>query len=71
MRTWIVAAGLFFSTACIAADLDRPRLPEGVTCEMVRHYVAEYGEFFVRTSARIRGYSKRDVREAMKCLILR
>lgn len=45
-----------------------PRLPDGVTCEQVRAWVAAHGEARAIAWALRQGYSWRDIGEARRCL---
>jgi hypothetical protein len=43
-----------------------PKLPPGVTCEVVRKMVAQHGK--IAASAKLNGYSRKEIAEARNCL---
>jgi hypothetical protein len=45
-----------------------PKLPSGITCEMVRDIVAQVGRFRALALAITNGASAAQIREAKKCL---
>lgn len=45
------------------------KLPQGVSCELVRSRVAEHGKVIAYAWARLNGFSKREINEAGRCLI--
>ena len=70
MRRWIPAlAILALISSCTKARADYPpNLPAGVTCELVRAKVAEHGKIVAYAWATLQGYSRREIKEARKCL---
>lgn len=61
----LIALFITFASAALADD---PRLPAGVTCDMVRSRVAEHGRLVAYAWARLQGYSRRQIKEAERCL---
>lgn len=59
---------LFLVMCIVTVFADEPKLPLGITCEMVRERVSEHGKYVAYAWATLQGYSKRDIAEARKCL---
>jgi hypothetical protein len=64
----IIAALIFLCISSIAYAAEPPRLPQGITCEMVRSEVAKHGRVYAYTLARLHGFSTVEIAEAKKCL---
>lgn len=62
----LVGVGLVLLATAIAAE--PPKLPPGITCEMVREKVAEHGRVLAYAWAKLQGYSKAQIKEAERCL---
>lgn len=54
------------TTSLVAAE--EPKLPPGVTCEVVRELVTLHGRLAAYAWAKLNGYSKKEIAEARKCL---
>lgn len=65
-----IIMGLIFGVllGAVKAASPEPKLPPGRTCAEVIAYVATYGRVLAYATARLEGYSKRDIKEAEKCL---
>jgi hypothetical protein len=61
----IVLAVVLVLSATAPAE---PKLPNGVTCEVVRDIVAQIGRFRALALALANGASAEQIREAKKCL---
>lgn len=64
----LVAACWLLAAAIALAAGDPPRLPEGVTCELVRAKVAEHGRVYAYAWARLAGFTTAQINEAKRCL---
>lgn len=71
-REWLeifggaVFAFLFLCTLAFAAD--PPKLPAGITCEVVRSKVAEHGKVYAYAWAKVQGYTSAEISQAKRCL---
>jgi len=67
---WIMQLCIYIAliSSCTKARADTPKLPVGVTCEIVRAKVAEHGKIVAYAWATLQGYSRREIKEARKCL---
>ena len=66
LHAGLIAAILVLSAAAFAAD--PPRLPAGVTCELVRAKVAEHGKVYAYGWAKLQGYTSAEISQAKRCL---
>jgi hypothetical protein len=64
----VIVALVLLALAGPVLAADPPRLPEGVTCEVVRQYVAQHGQPRALAWAIEQGYSWREIRAARRCL---
>jgi hypothetical protein len=56
------------ATTLLAAEQQQPKLPPGVTCEVVRAQVAQHGVLVAYVWAKQNGYSNKLISQANKCL---
>lgn len=61
----------FLVLAWLTGARAEPRLPAGVTCADVRAKVAEHGRIYAYAWARLHGYSKAEIEQAKRCLVIR
>lgn len=67
-RDWIIPllAVIVLLTVCARARAED--LPPGITCDLIRSYVAQHGKPAALAWAVRQGYSLHQIREARKCL---
>jgi hypothetical protein len=58
---------MIFLAVALALNTE-PKLPQGVTCEIIRAQVAQHGYARALIWARSSGYSWAQIKEARKCL---
>jgi hypothetical protein len=68
IRLVLACALLIAAIATSSAAKEPPKLPPGVTCDLVRSKVAEHGRLVAYAWAKLNGYSNKDIAEARKCL---
>jgi hypothetical protein len=63
-----VACLVFTAAATTVLAAEQPKLPPGVTCEVIRARVAEHGMHVAYAWAKQNGYSDKHIAQANKCL---